>query len=62
MVEYIDLERNWLPGGNAFYPYVHKRLSFSHEQEVRAVFVRWPIKDDGFDLQAIPPQVDLEEE
>lgn len=60
MVEYIDFERDWLPEGNALYPFVHKRLSFSHEAEVRALFVQWPIKDGKFDSEAIPPVNGLE--
>jgi hypothetical protein len=42
VVQYIDFERDWLAEGNAFYPYVHKRLSFSHEAELRAVMQRIP--------------------
>jgi len=31
-VQYIDYEKDWLPEGNALYPFVHKRKSFAHEQ------------------------------
>jgi hypothetical protein len=37
-IQYINYERDWLPEGNLFYPFVHKRKSFEHEREVRAVF------------------------
>ena len=35
MVTYIDYETEWFPDGNLFYPVMHKRRSFAHEQEVR---------------------------
>lgn len=37
LVKYIDYEKDWLPENNAFYPFIHKRLSFKHEQELRAI-------------------------
>jgi len=61
VVEYIDFDHDWVPEGNTFYPYVHKRRSFSHEQEVRALFVKWPIKDNRFDYEAVPPNGGLEQ-
>jgi hypothetical protein len=36
-VQYIDYETEWFPGGNFFYPIMHKRRAFAHEQEVRFV-------------------------
>lgn len=36
-VQYIDYETTSIPLGNALFPVMHKRLSFAHEQEVRAV-------------------------
>lgn len=45
LVEYIDFENDWVPEGNIFYPYVHKRKSFAHEREVRAVTLNIPTKD-----------------
>lgn len=38
-VRYIDYEHQAIPEGNAFLPYLHKRLSFAHEREVRAVMM-----------------------
>lgn len=60
VVEYIDFENDWVPEGNTFFPFVHKRRSFSHEQEVRALFSEWPVKEGGFDYEAIPPSGGLE--
>jgi len=43
-VKYIDYETDWLPEGNAFYPFLHKRKSFIHERELRAIIVRLPYR------------------
>jgi hypothetical protein len=37
MVQYIDYDTTRIPFRNAFFPFVHKRLSFAHENELRAV-------------------------
>ena len=37
LVRYIDYKTAVIPEGNTFWPYVHKRISFVHENEVRAV-------------------------
>lgn len=66
VVKYIDYESEWLPEGNSMYPFVHKRLSFSHEQELRALIHAPPTKDGKMDYHAEPPDggrwvpVDLE--
>ena len=53
VVKYIDYKTQWMPEGNAFYPYVHKRRSFEHERELRAIRVVHHTKDfdgdSGFD-------------
>lgn len=36
-VRYIDYNTDWLPEGNSLYPFMHKRKSFEHEREVRAL-------------------------
>lgn len=36
-VKYIDYDRDLLPSMNGLVPFVHKRLSFQHENEVRAI-------------------------
>lgn len=47
IVQYIDYQTQWLPEGNLYYPYIHKRKSFEHEKELRAVILRlWRSQDD----------------
>ena len=36
-VKYIDYKTDWLPEENIFLPFVHKRNSFQHENEIRAI-------------------------
>lgn len=36
-VIYVDYEKHVIPFGNILWPYVHKRKSFEHEQELRAL-------------------------
>jgi hypothetical protein len=36
-VNYINYDTFPIPAGNLFYPLLHKRLSFEHEKELRAV-------------------------
>lgn len=38
-VKYIDYSSEYIPTGNIFDPFMHKRLSFSHEREVRLVIM-----------------------
>jgi hypothetical protein len=49
-VKYIDYKKDWMPEGNLFYPFLHKRKSFEHERELRALLGRLPVKDDKLDL------------
>ncbi|MFD0768879.1 hypothetical protein ACFQZ1_08125 [Bacillus sp. CGMCC 1.60114] len=44
-VRYIDFDREWMSEGNAFYPFVHKRISFKHENEIRAIHSVFPELD-----------------
>lgn len=37
MVKYIDYETDFIPAGNVYYPLLHKRSSFEHEREIRAI-------------------------
>jgi len=46
-VNYIDYETDWLPEGNSFYPFLHKRTSFEHERELRAIIQKLPVADGG---------------
>lgn len=50
-VQYVDYETDEIPAGNGFYSFLHKRLSFMHEQEVRAVV--WA--DEGTNRPLIKP-------
>lgn len=43
MVKYIDYDTVPIPINNLFFPFVHKRLSFAHETELRAIF--WSFED-----------------
>lgn len=43
LVKYIDYDSEWLPEGNTFFPFTHKRKSFEHEREFRAIFQDVPI-------------------
>ena len=44
-VSYQDYRTESIPFGNALLPLVHKRISFQHEQEVRALYVEIPAED-----------------
>ena len=37
MVKYIDYDRELIPANNGFFPFVHKRRSFAHENELRVI-------------------------
>lgn len=41
-VNYVNYENHVIPENNAFYPFLHKRQSFEHEQEVRAINMTIP--------------------
>ena len=47
-VTYIDYDRQGFPLGNIFYPVMHKRISFAHEQEMRMVKIQLP---ENFGMQ-----------
>jgi hypothetical protein len=49
LVNYIDYETEWIPESNIFYPFTHKRKSFEHEKEVRAVITKFREKDIYYD-------------
>lgn len=36
-MQYVDYQRVVIPEGNTFWPFVHKRRSFEHERELRAI-------------------------
>lgn len=41
-VKYIDYDTEYIEAGNIFRPFLHKRLSYKYEQEVRAITTKWP--------------------
>lgn len=43
-VKYIDYDTEYIDGGNLFAPFVHKRMSYAFEQEVRAIILKLPTK------------------
>ncbi len=43
-VDYIDYDNDWLPEGNAFSRFMHKRKSYAHERELRALMHDLPTK------------------
>jgi hypothetical protein len=70
VVNYIDYDLHHMPDGNILWPYVHKRLSFEHERELRVFAVEFPTPnddEDGIDLKKDNPspgrfvQIDLAE-
>ncbi len=42
MIEYKDYDAEWLPEGHTLWPFVHKRKSFEHERELRAIIQFFP--------------------
>lgn len=52
-VKYIDYDKEWIDTDNLLAPiltpFTHKRKSFEHEREVRAVVTRWPV-DNGIGM------------
>jgi len=49
-VKYIDYDTEYIDAGNVFGPFIHKRKSFAHEQEVRALVSKWPTSECGLDF------------
>jgi hypothetical protein len=41
-VQYVDYKTTYIPEGNMFFPYVHKRSSFAHENEYRLLTLWTP--------------------
>lgn len=62
-VKYIDYETQWFPQNNIFYAFLHKRRSFVHENELRAIVLRFrkklPTPEEGLDV-GLYIDVDLE--
>ena len=49
-VSYVDYESYFIPESNTFYPFLHKRQSFDHEREVRAIVSTHHSKSDTTDI------------
>ncbi len=47
MVNYIDYDKDIIDWGNGFLPFVHKRKSFEHEKELRALI--WKTESKNID-------------
>jgi hypothetical protein len=45
IVHYIDYETEWLPEDNIFWRFAHKRKSFEHERELRALIQDLPMTE-----------------
>ena len=59
-VQYIDHHKDEITGDNIFYPIMHKRSSFEHEQEVRVVvWRRDPGTENPETLEAYPPGLEV---
>jgi hypothetical protein len=48
-VDYIDYATADFPPHNIYYPYVHKRLAFQHEREIRALAMITEAAQQAFD-------------
>ena len=48
-VDYVDYDTTFIPERNAFSPYLHKRRSFEHEREVRAITRNIPASGASLD-------------
>lgn len=55
-VKYINYKTYNMPEGNILAPFIHKRTSFIHEKEVRAIIQQLPIKDGTIDWNLKPPE------
>jgi len=53
-VSYIDYETEPVPRSNAFFLARHKRTSFAHEQELRALI--WLLVNPDNDIKTAPPE------
>jgi len=54
IVKYVDYDKEIIPDDNLLYPYLHKRLSFLHENELRALMQDIPTKGNNVDYSAQP--------
>lgn len=57
-VKYIDYNKEPMPEDNFLHPFLYKRKSFEHEQELRAIIMTPPIFKEGEIKGHWPPIVD----
>lgn len=57
-VKYINYKTYNMPEGNMLAPFIHKRTSFMHEKEVRAIIQQLPFEDGTIDLNLKPSDED----
>jgi hypothetical protein len=50
IMSYVDYDRDIIADSNTFSPFLHKRKSFEHEREVRAIVTKVPISEQGIDF------------
>jgi len=55
-VKYINYKTYNMREGDILAPFIHKRTSFIHEKEVRAIIQQLPIKDGTIDWNLKPPE------
>ncbi len=53
-VNYVDLNSHFISEADVHYPFMHKRISFEHEHELRIMFRQTPDEND-FDTPAPEP-------
>lgn len=58
-VRYVDYSTDWIPESNLFYPFLHKRKNFAHENELRAIIQRVPTRQ-GSNAKSL--EIDIEKE
>lgn len=65
-ISYIDYETQSVLGDTAICAFMHKRKSFEHEQEIRALITKFPVDSGSFDFSqetiqhGVEIQVDLD--
>ncbi len=57
VVNYMDYENDLLPEDNTMWPFVHKRKSFEHERELRALIQDLPNNDKGINVGLPNPEL-----
>ncbi len=49
-INYVDYDNYFIPEANSLIPFLHKRKSFEHEREVRAIVSAVPVVDGKSDM------------